>query len=156
MELCIDARVRPRVRIPCNTEVYLGEPFSKNRAHVLASDCPLFLGTPKTTGKFHLKTACERVIMLIDTRSADSTELTRSEAVTTAGRTAFVERGREYEQCSGRLSERHPRLRSFYQVLTMAREGGVRTPAWGPPDFALEGVTVQLHRHGSIHGGTNS
>ncbi len=97
------------------------QPYGSLVAFAFTEDlAALFFGTPKTTRKFHLLKACERVAMLIDTRSADSTELTRVEAVTATGRTAILERGPEHEQCLGRLSERHPHLRGFFQAPTTA------------------------------------
>ena len=98
-----------------------GQPYGSLVAFAFTEDLTaLFFGTPKTTRKFHLLTACERVAMLIDTRAVDSTELTRVEAVTVTGRTAILDLGPAYEQCLGYLSNRHPYLRSFFQAPTTA------------------------------------
>lgn len=98
-----------------------GQPYGSLVAFAFTEElAALFFGTPKTTRKFHLLSACDRVAMLIDTRAADSTELTRVEAVTVTGRSAILERGPDYEQGLACLSERHPHLRSFFQAPTTA------------------------------------
>ena len=62
-----------------------GQPYGSLVAFAFTEDlAALFFGTPTTTRKFHLLSACQRVAMLIDTRATDSSELTRVEAVTVA------------------------------------------------------------------------
>ncbi len=98
-----------------------GQPYGSLVAFAFTEDlAALFFGTPTTTRKFHLLSACERVAMLIDTRAADSSELTRVEAVTVTGRAGILEHGLDYEGCLHRLSDRHPHLRSFFQAPTTA------------------------------------
>ncbi len=98
-----------------------GQPYGSLVAFAFTENlAALFFGTPKTTRKFHLLSACEHVAMLIDTRAADSTELTRVEALTVTGRAEILGRGLDYERCLHRLSERHPHLRSFFLAPTTA------------------------------------
>ncbi len=96
-----------------------GQPYGSLVAFAFTEDlAALYFGTPKTTRKFHLLSACERDAMLIDTRATDSSELTRVEAVTVTGRAGILERGLDYERCLHRLSDRHRHLRSFFQAPT--------------------------------------
>ncbi len=98
-----------------------GQPYASLVAFAFTDNlASLFFGTPTTTRKFHLLSACERVAMLIDTRAADSSELTRVEAVTVTGRAGILESGLDRERCLDRLSGRHPHLLSFFQAPTTA------------------------------------
>ncbi len=58
--------------------------------------------------------------MVVDSRATQGAELTRVEAVTVTGRAAPLERGPNYEQCLGRLSDRHPHMRDFFKAPTTA------------------------------------
>lgn len=98
-----------------------GQPYGSLVAFAFTEDlAALFFATPVTTRKFHLLSACERVAMVVDSRATQGAELTRVEAVTVTGRAAILDRGPDYEQCLGHLSERHAHLRGFFQAPTTA------------------------------------
>ena len=98
-----------------------GQPYGSLVAFAFTKDLSaLFFGTPVTTRKFHLLSACEHVAMVVDTRATHGAELTRLEAVTVTGRAAPLERGPDYDEGLARLSERHAHLRGFFEAPTTA------------------------------------
>ncbi len=99
-----------------------GQPYGSLVAFAFTEDLStLFFGTPVTTRKYHLLSACEHVAMLVDSRTAHHAELTRVEAVTVTGRAAaLLERGPEYELGLSRLLDRHAQLKGFFEAPTTA------------------------------------
>ncbi len=98
-----------------------GQPYGSVVAFAFAADlAALFFATPMTTRKFHLLSSCDRVAMVIDSRSTHSNDLTRVEAVTLTGRAVPLDTGPERDQCLRLLLERHSGLRSFFRAPTTA------------------------------------
>jgi len=76
--------------------------------------------TPVATRKYRLLRECDHVAFVIDNRSNKADDLMDIEAVTVTGRSQMIERGREFERCSGLLVTRHPYLKSFVNAASCA------------------------------------
>jgi len=76
--------------------------------------------TPVATRKYRLLRECDHVALVIDNRSNKADDLMDIEAVTVTGRSQMIERGREFERCSGLLVARHPYLKSFVNAASCA------------------------------------
>jgi hypothetical protein len=80
----------------------------------------LVFSTPVTTRKYRLLTECERVAILIDSRSASSEDMMRIEAVTATGHAQVVTPGTEFDRWAALLTSRHPHLAPFVKAESSA------------------------------------
>ncbi len=80
----------------------------------------LVFSTPVATRKYRLLTECEHVALLIDTRSASSTDMMGIEAVTVTGHARIIAAGTEFDRWAGLLIARHPHLAPFVRAESSA------------------------------------
>jgi nitroimidazol reductase NimA-like FMN-containing flavoprotein (pyridoxamine 5'-phosphate oxidase superfamily) len=76
--------------------------------------------TPTTTRKYHLLSECDRVALVIDSRSGAPAELMQVEAVTATGRARVVPPGPDFEQWANLLIGCHPHLATFVRAKSSA------------------------------------
>jgi hypothetical protein len=83
----------------------------------LATAC---FATPVTTRKYQLLVQCERVALLVDSRSQGSRDMMGIEAFTVTGRARPLDPGPQWERLSHLLISRHPQLEAFVRSPTSA------------------------------------
>jgi nitroimidazol reductase NimA-like FMN-containing flavoprotein (pyridoxamine 5'-phosphate oxidase superfamily) len=76
--------------------------------------------TAITTRKYRLLTACDRVALVVDSRSRHPGDLMRVEAVTVTGRAAEVRDMPERKDMAQLLLSRHPYLKGFVEAPSCA------------------------------------
>ncbi len=91
-----------------------GRPYASLIAFALSEDLSAAVfATAQETRKFRLLMDCNRVALLIDTRSGGETDMMKIEAVTATGTAVCLPSGPEWERWAGVLVRRHPQLESF-------------------------------------------
>ena len=80
----------------------------------------IVFATPVTTRKYRLLTECERVALVVDSRSLFPSDMMRIEAVTATGRARVVGTGTEFGFWAGLLTARHPHLAAFVRSQSSA------------------------------------
>jgi len=76
--------------------------------------------TPITTRKYSLLVKCNRIALLVDSRSQGETDMMNIEAFTATGSAAEVKAGPDWDCWASLLIERHPQLASFVHSPTSA------------------------------------
>jgi nitroimidazol reductase NimA-like FMN-containing flavoprotein (pyridoxamine 5'-phosphate oxidase superfamily) len=98
-----------------------GQPYASIVAVAFGDDLAhAAFATPKATRKYRLLTECDRVALLVDSRSEGQDRLMEIEAFTATGRAHLLEAGEERDRWSALLVRRHPRLESFVASPTSA------------------------------------
>lgn len=109
-----------------------GRPYASLIAFALSEDLSAAVfATPRETRKYRLLTKCDRVALLVDTRSQGETDMMKIEAFTATGTATCLPPGAEREHWAGILLERHPNLESFLRS----------------PDTALFRVDIDRYFH---------
>jgi nitroimidazol reductase NimA-like FMN-containing flavoprotein (pyridoxamine 5'-phosphate oxidase superfamily) len=91
-----------------------GQPYASLIAFALSEDLSAAVfATPKDTRKYRLLMKCDRVALLVDTRSQGATDMMKIEAFTATGTAACLQPGAERERWARLLVRRHPHLESF-------------------------------------------
>jgi hypothetical protein len=76
--------------------------------------------TPVATRKYRLLSECDHVALVIDNRPQHPNNMMKVEAVTVTGRAKQIEPGKEFNDCSKLLVDRHPQLESFVRASSSA------------------------------------
>ena len=98
-----------------------GQPYASLIAFALSEDLSTAVfATPKATRKYHLLVRCDRVAILVDSRSQGEADMMKIEAFTATGRAACLESGAERQVYADLLIERHPYLEAFVQSPSSA------------------------------------
>lgn len=87
--------------------------FTEDSKHAL-------FATPVTTRKYRLLSECDRVALVLDSRTGGYADVMEIEAVTATGRAHLVDRDASFERWAGVLVERHRYLESFVHAPTCA------------------------------------
>jgi hypothetical protein len=80
----------------------------------------LAFATPEDTFKYRLLCECDRVALVIDTRSQYPDDAMRAAAVTATGRAVRLQPGTALAWWQARLTERHPQLAAFFGTRNTA------------------------------------
>jgi nitroimidazol reductase NimA-like FMN-containing flavoprotein (pyridoxamine 5'-phosphate oxidase superfamily) len=98
-----------------------GQPYASLIAFAVSDDLSAAtFATPVATRKYSLLANCDRVSLLIDSRSEGADDMMKVQAVTVTGRAVELEQGPEWNIWSKRLIERHPHLEAFVRSPTSA------------------------------------
>lgn len=102
-----------------------GQPYGSLVAFAASEDLSsIVFSTPVTTRKFRLLEGCDRVAVVVDSRSAhastSASDLMAFEAVTATGKAVRVEPGPELERWADVLIRRHPHLAPFVRSPSSA------------------------------------
>ena len=97
------------------------QPYGSLVALAATEDLTTFVfSTPIATRKYRLLSECDRVALLIDSRSGAPDELMHVEAVTATGRAREIPRGPDFDRWADLLVGRHPRLTAFVRAESSA------------------------------------
>jgi uncharacterized protein YhbP (UPF0306 family) len=97
------------------------QPYGSLIAYTFTDDLKhFFFTTPRATRKFKLLSECERVALVIDSRSQHQDDMTQVDAVTITGKTKQIQAGSDYEKGIGMLKNRHPYLAKFLEADSTA------------------------------------
>jgi hypothetical protein len=127
------------------------QPYGSLVALAAGDDLAAFVfATAVETRKYRLLAACDRVALVLDTRSASGTALMDVEALTVTGRAVVVVPGPDRDRWGGLLVARHPALADFVRspgtavvrvdvdlCVHVSRFQAVRT--WSPPGRGAPG-----------------
>lgn len=80
----------------------------------------LVFATPVATRKYRFLVECDRVAVVVDSRSTSSRALVEIEAVTAVGQASLVGAGSELGSLASLLVRRHPSLADFVQAESTA------------------------------------
>lgn len=80
----------------------------------------IVFSTPIATRKYRLLVECNRVAMVVDSRSEDSRDLMQIEAVTGTGQARILEWGSDFDRWAALLLDRQPHLTEFVHAETCA------------------------------------
>jgi nitroimidazol reductase NimA-like FMN-containing flavoprotein (pyridoxamine 5'-phosphate oxidase superfamily) len=98
-----------------------GQPYGSMVAFAATDDLrTMVFSTPVTTRKYRLLTACERVALVVDSRSATPDDVTGIEAVTATGRATRITDEKQFARWSGLLTDKHPYLEAFVHASSCA------------------------------------
>jgi hypothetical protein len=98
-----------------------GQPYASLIAFAISEDLSTAVfATPITTRKYHLLVNCNRIALLIDSRSHGEKDMMKIEAFTATGRSTRLDPGPERDRWASLLTQRHPQLESFVQSPTSA------------------------------------
>ena len=98
-----------------------GQPYASLVAFATSDDLSTAVfATPITTRKYHLLVQCDRVALLVDSRSQGEKDMMKIEAFTATGRATRLEPGKERDRWAGLLTHRHPYLEGFVHSPTSA------------------------------------
>jgi nitroimidazol reductase NimA-like FMN-containing flavoprotein (pyridoxamine 5'-phosphate oxidase superfamily) len=98
-----------------------GQPYASLVAFAFSDDLTAAcFATPVTTRKYRLLVECERVALLVDSRSQGSRDMMQLEAFTATGRAVPLEQGPEWDRWARLLVSRHPQLEPFVHSPTSA------------------------------------
>ena len=93
-----------------------GQPYGSVIAYAFSLDlAAAAFATPRDTTKYRLLGKCDRVAVVVDSRSEFSGQVDSVEAITATGRAVELTGGPEFERWARALAERHPQLRSFFR-----------------------------------------
>ena len=97
------------------------QPYGSLIAFAASEDLEtLVLATPVSTRKYRFIVECDRVAMLIDSRSASPDNMMEIEAVTATGLARVVREESGFNQWAGLLTTRHPHLSHFVHAESSA------------------------------------
>lgn len=100
----------------------MGQPYGSLVAYSFTEDLKnLFFATPRATRKYMLLRRCDRVSMVIDTRSRYPREMKKIQALTVTGRAKEMPAGDMCDRAVRCLGERHPYLEGFLESESTAR-----------------------------------
>jgi nitroimidazol reductase NimA-like FMN-containing flavoprotein (pyridoxamine 5'-phosphate oxidase superfamily) len=92
-----------------------GQPYGSVVALAYNDECAsLAFATPEGTFKYRLLCECDRVALVVDTRSQYPDDVMRAAAVTATGRAVRLQPGTDLDWWQARLAERHPQLAAFF------------------------------------------
>jgi nitroimidazol reductase NimA-like FMN-containing flavoprotein (pyridoxamine 5'-phosphate oxidase superfamily) len=98
-----------------------GQPYGSVIAYAYEDDLSaLAFATSEDTHKYRLLCKCDRVALVIDSRSGHPDDALRAAAVTATGRAVRLLPGPALERWRQELTERHPKLASFFHAPTSA------------------------------------
>jgi nitroimidazol reductase NimA-like FMN-containing flavoprotein (pyridoxamine 5'-phosphate oxidase superfamily) len=98
-----------------------GQPYGSMIAFSFSKDLRFAVfATPIATRKYRLLTECDHVALVIDNRPQHPNNMMKVEAVTVTGRAKEVDTGREFDEYSKLLVDRHPQLESFVNASSSA------------------------------------
>ena len=90
------------------------QPYGSLVAYAFGRDlAAAVFATPVETRKYRLLSECDRVALVVDTRSEFPGDFMKVEAVTATGRAVQLHDGPEFERWANMLTARHPQLESF-------------------------------------------
>ena len=94
-----------------------GQPYGSVVAFAYDDElCSLVFATPEDTHKYRLLIACDRVALVIDSRSEHPNDAKGAAAVTVTGRAVRLWSGLGRDWWGARLLERHPQLAAFFSA----------------------------------------
>ena len=82
-------------------------------------NCFVF-STPIATRKYRLLSECNRVALVVDTRSSGTSEMSKIEGLTVTGTAHRIDEDNDFESCADMLVKRHPQLKSFIHAPSSA------------------------------------
>jgi nitroimidazol reductase NimA-like FMN-containing flavoprotein (pyridoxamine 5'-phosphate oxidase superfamily) len=92
-----------------------GQPYGSVVAYAFSPDLKtLVFATPMDTRKYRQLCECDRVALVIDSRSTHADDLAQVEAVTATGQAMHVQPGPELDRLARLLGTRHPQLKAFF------------------------------------------
>jgi nitroimidazol reductase NimA-like FMN-containing flavoprotein (pyridoxamine 5'-phosphate oxidase superfamily) len=123
-----DPRVRDRIRALLDEQPFAvlctqgeGQPYGSVIAYAASEDLlAVSFATPVATRKYRLLSECDRVALVVDTRSKFPDDLTQVEAITATGRAVELPAGPEHNHWLALLTARHPQMRSFFNAPSSA------------------------------------
>jgi nitroimidazol reductase NimA-like FMN-containing flavoprotein (pyridoxamine 5'-phosphate oxidase superfamily) len=97
------------------------QPYGSLIAFAITEDLrTLVFATPVETRKYRFLLECDRVAVVVDSRSTTTHDVMGIEAVTAVGRASVVAAGAEFEQLVALLIQRHPLLADFVHAESSA------------------------------------
>jgi len=98
-----------------------GQPYASLVAFATSEDLSTTVfATPKATRKYHLLMQCDRVALLVDSRSQGEKDMMKIEAFTATGKTTRLDSGPARDRWANLLIDRHPHLESFVKAPSTA------------------------------------
>jgi hypothetical protein len=96
-----------------------GQPYASLIAFAMSADLSTAVfATPITTRKYHLLVECDRVALLVDSRSQGEKDMMQIEAFTATGRAKQLQAGPDWDCWAELLIAKHPQLASFVHSPT--------------------------------------
>ena len=80
----------------------------------------LVFATPVATRKYRFLLECDRVAVVVDSRSTTARDVMGIEALTAVGQASTVSAGAEFDHLAAMLIQRHPLLADFVQAESSA------------------------------------
>ena len=98
-----------------------GQPYGSLIAYAPSDDLQaIAFATPVATRKYRLLCDCQKVALVIDSRSQYPSAMMQVEAITATGRATQLQAGPEYDRWAGLLAARHPQLKPFVAAPSSA------------------------------------
>lgn len=118
-----DAKLASQIRKLINQQSFAvlctqgqGQPYGSLIAYAFSDDLKSFyFTTPLATRKFKLLTECQRVALVIDSRSEYLLNAERIDALTVTGKALHIQSGAEHVQGIRILKIRHPYMETFLE-----------------------------------------